>query len=289
MRKGTVLLLLCVCFGTPVLAQAQPLSPTKDRPTAAASARQFVQDFYDWYVIEAYGDQPGPAWKLALKERSALFSANVSRAAGADLDFDPFISRRDLCDRFIADRVVRRGSTYRVDVRAKCGVEDHAGPEVVAELTLKNAQWVFVDFHYARRADLSQVLKVVRPGDTRSSLTRCLDSAVDPLQTRMCAGLEASRLEAMLEDVYGQAMAALGNNPEAAEKVSAFEAAWAVSRDAEVSAAYPGGGRHVEDGSIAPTEVSVLRARLAAQQITALRELLRQSRDQAESRVTASR
>src|SRR5208337_4820261 len=68
------------------------------------SCRDFVGTFYAWYLAKAARETPVPAWDLALRYRSRMFSSALSlqlkqdleaqRKAGnslVGLDFDPFL------------------------------------------------------------------------------------------------------------------------------------------------------------------------------------------------------
>jgi hypothetical protein len=143
------------------------------------SCRDFVQGFYDWYVPKALKVNVRPA-DLVLKYKSSAFSPELLRALREDseaqarspeklvsLDFDPFLNTQDPSQRYVVGSITLKGDRYWAEVYSVTLGRKSAMPAVVAELTLKNGQWMFVNFHYGkseRSADenLVSTLKALR-------------------------------------------------------------------------------------------------------------------------------
>jgi hypothetical protein len=153
--------------------------------------RTAVQGFYDWYVKLDQDEVPGgPAACIrAIKLRPQWFSAAVrgglledaaaqakSKEYIVGLDADPFVRASDPAPRYVAKKVTRRGSRYRVLVHPvyEGGVNARAG--VIPELEFSHGQWVFVNFHYpaddAKNApsSLLQELRELREDRKKGSL-----------------------------------------------------------------------------------------------------------------------
>jgi len=148
----------------------------------SASARDFVQRFYSWYVPQALSERHGPASDLALRYKGSEFSPNLLQALKEDsdaqakangdivgLDFDPFLNTQDPCERYELGKVSQTGSNYSVEVYGVCSGKKNAKPDVVAEVGRRGSHWEFVNFHYPNlmkdcpnSADLLAMLKVLR-------------------------------------------------------------------------------------------------------------------------------
>ncbi|HLG97215.1 MAG TPA: lysozyme inhibitor LprI family protein [Bryobacteraceae bacterium] len=108
---------------------------------------------------------------------------------------------------------------------------------------------------------------------------RCMDKAGTQTAMHMCAGEEARRTDAELNNVYQKLLLAASNQPSGVEKIKVAERAWISYRDAYINAMYPAEDKIAAYGSIFPTEADLLRIRLTQQQILALKELLKQYGD----------
>lgn len=164
--------LLC---GAAVAASAQTLPAQMKHENSTAAVRQFAQSFYEWYTPIARSDS-GPAAETAIKRKPAMFSMQLLTALRADfaasakaksevvgLNFDPFVSGQDPCDRYEVGKVVRQGGSYRVDVHGVCAGKKSESPHVIAELRPSRGSWQFVNFHYPRSDDdLVTVLKILK-------------------------------------------------------------------------------------------------------------------------------
>jgi len=137
-------------------ARAQASAPAA--PASAVPPRQFVQEFYDWYVPFAAWQTEGPAWSGMPAAREQAISPELlaalkkDAAAGADaeeivgLDYDPFLNAQDPCERYEAGPATPSGAGYRVEVFGVCGGERHPTADVVAELQPRGRTWVFTNF-----------------------------------------------------------------------------------------------------------------------------------------------
>jgi hypothetical protein len=141
------------------------------------SVRDFVQDFFSWYVplsAQIPSDRPS---ELVTKKRPSAFDSTLARELKEDsdaqskdpaeivgLDFDPFLAAQDPCERYEVVGVRKEGENFLVSVRGVGGCEDHKDPDVVAEVVSSNGNWLFTNFHYPRLggSDLLSILKKLR-------------------------------------------------------------------------------------------------------------------------------
>ena len=163
---GLVMLLL------PLSSRAQATAAS----TVADNAQQFVRAFYAWYVPIALNPKGGVAWERALTKKAFSFSDEIGRRLREDaraqakvkgeivgLDSDPFLGSQDPCERYEVGTVTKAGESYRVNVHGVCAGVREAKAHVVAEVTSKNGQWVFVNFHYPdEHSDLLKELALLR-------------------------------------------------------------------------------------------------------------------------------
>jgi len=138
----------------------------------AESAHLFVQRFYDWYVPLAKGEAKEPASSVAIRERGIFFSKGLlallkedaAAEAKADgyvvgLDFDPFLNTQDPSDRYDIGGISPNGDSCLVSIFGTRYGERSTQPDVVADISYRNARWVFVDFQYPDKGvDLLQIL-----------------------------------------------------------------------------------------------------------------------------------
>lgn len=171
MRSSTTAIcwLLILAFPTSIHAQ------TKSPHEIYKAPREFVQEFYDWYVPKALKDHAGPAWELALKYKSSVFSPEVLRALKEDsaaqtkaageivgLDFDPFLNSQDPDERYEVGKVTQKGDRYWVEIYAARSGKKSEKPDVMPELVRKDGRYLFVNFHYPDGSDLLSTLRVLR-------------------------------------------------------------------------------------------------------------------------------
>ncbi len=166
-------LLMLPCSGQP--------QQRKGGSDIRASLRAFVQDFYNWYVPKALGDNPFPASEFVLKYRKSALSPELFRALKEDseaqakssdivgLDWDPFLDSQDPCERYVAGGSTQKGNEYSVKVYAACSGKEGDQPVVIAELVQDGGQWRFINFlypdqmeHFPESADLLSNLKMLK-------------------------------------------------------------------------------------------------------------------------------
>jgi len=107
-------------------------------------------------------------------------------------------------------------------------------------------------------------------------LDGCLEKANTQLAMNICANEEARRADAELNVVYQKVLSAVGGQSVFIEKIRAAERAWIAYRDAYIDAMYPAKDKQAAYGSVFPMEADLLRAKLTQQQISALKDLLKQ-------------
>jgi hypothetical protein len=159
-----------------------PAQPATTNLDTLKSVRDFVNEFYSWYVSKEPYDYP---LEQALKFRSHAFSPELFKALKDDvdaqakatlivgLDFDPFLATNGRVWKSHELRgATQTGKAYRVEV---FGVypdsvsERPEVPDVVAEVSLSNEHWVFTNFLYPqsakqfpRSANLLAILKLLK-------------------------------------------------------------------------------------------------------------------------------
>ena len=174
--KRVLRITVCAIFSF-VVATPGPLSAQgKDPDDIQKSCRNFVKQFYDWYVPEAVKEDTGSVWDLALEHKSYAFSHQLLRQLKEDseaqakvegeivgLDFDPFLNSQDVDEGYVTGKVTRKGGSCWVEVygtRSGRRSRQHVGPG----LKLKNGHWLFVNFHYpnASRREFENLLSQLK-------------------------------------------------------------------------------------------------------------------------------
>jgi hypothetical protein len=165
-----LLLVSCALVAPACLAGGTPAAGT-------ASAREFVQKFYDGYLKLTDGDHAQDPEEIALQTSPQSFDAALMQALKEDLaaaakspdeivglDFDPFLNAQDLCAPYTAGKVTQDGDTYKVEVFGHgCG-EKPGQPTVIPILKQRQGSWVFVNFIYPGNGDLLSVLRDLKKG-----------------------------------------------------------------------------------------------------------------------------
>lgn len=169
--------LLCLAC-TPLYPQTAPVPAATE-----TSCRQFVQQFYDWYLPKARTSKIR-ASDLVLKEKNSALSPELAKELKEDsevqsnapdsvgLDFDPFLnSQDDGFQKCAAAKAVIQGESCRVDI--SCNFPKQRPQKLATpELLFTRGQWVFVNFHYhfdSGDDDLLHVLKTLSEERTRIS------------------------------------------------------------------------------------------------------------------------
>jgi hypothetical protein len=167
MRINTSIVLSCLILV--VLPQrmsyADDSSLENDR-----EVKQFVQNFYDWYVPLSRGTYEQTFIQAVVKRRTQ-FTLELAEALTVDdaaqakdkneiigLDFEPFTSSQDPCEKYVAGSVRKKVNWYRVDIFSICDGKRSEKPELVAEVARVNDRLVFANFRYENGADLIGIL-----------------------------------------------------------------------------------------------------------------------------------
>jgi len=122
----------------------------------------FVKSFYSWYVPLALQEMERPASDIALQLKGHLFSPELRKALKADsaaqakvtddivgLDFDPFLNSQDPAHNYKIGKTEKKGTHFFVNIHAVLQPGRlNSKPDVVAELSLRDDRWEFVDFWY---------------------------------------------------------------------------------------------------------------------------------------------
>ena len=155
--------------------------------SAAQSAAQFTQAFYDWYRRHA------DRFETAIRDKPAVFAPELLTAMRADiqaqarspdyivgLDWDPFLATQDPCEPYRVGQVTRRGDTILVAVKGMCtDMEPREGPDVIAEVGGSAAHWVFLNFRHVRdRGSLLQDLSDLRQARESDSVRHSAQGVV---------------------------------------------------------------------------------------------------------------
>jgi hypothetical protein len=129
------------------------------------SCRNFVQEFYNWYVAQEIAHEKsrtaGPPSNEVLRFRPQVLSPELAQAlqeettaqaratdARSVLDFDPFLNSQDPSPKFVVASVALKDGRCRAVVN---GIAQGKKQErVMPELILAGESWVFVNFHYGR-------------------------------------------------------------------------------------------------------------------------------------------
>lgn len=111
---------------------------------------------------------------------------------------------------------------------------------------------------------------------TSDQYRACSAKANTQSEMTACAAEELSRTNGELNRIYSDVLLKAESNREAVIKIKAAENAWMIYRDAHIEATYPAKDKQAAYGSIYPMSVDLLLAKLTQQQISALKDLLKQ-------------
>jgi hypothetical protein len=168
--KNMKALLLSTCL----LLSALPCIGASADPAGAqdeASARQFVKDFYDWYIPRAKKDE-GASYDKTFRWRPDAFSKTLIHALKEDeaankaskdgpvgLDSDPFLNAQDFCEKNEVGKATVSNNTATVEFFEICSGDPASKdkPWVIAELVRSGASWQFTNFKY-QEGDLLSTL-----------------------------------------------------------------------------------------------------------------------------------
>ena len=104
----------------------------------------------------------------------------------------------------------------------------------------------------------------------------CNEKAKVQAEMNDCAGQEAARVDARLNEIYKQLLSKAASDPNEVAKIKAAERAWIAYRDAYIEAMFPATDKQAEYGSMYPMDVALLSAKLTQQHIADVQELLKQ-------------
>jgi hypothetical protein len=136
-----------------------------------ASCRNFVGDFYVWYVAQSKHGEP---LKAALKQKRANFSRELIRALNEDakaaakspgeivgLDFDPILNSQDFAEKYVPGSVSQRSNRFTVEVFGFYDGKKSDKPSVIPELRHEAGRWVFTNFLYKNDGKVDDLLSVL--------------------------------------------------------------------------------------------------------------------------------
>lgn len=183
--KNMKVILLSTCLllsALPCIGEAADAAAAQ-AVSLSASAHQFVQDFYDWYIPLAQKDQAGSYYDISVHWRPHAFSKaliqalkedNVAQKAAKDgpdgLDFDPFLNAQDFCEKNVVGQASINKNTAAVEFYSICSgepVEKSKQPWVIAELIRTDAGWQFANFKYQNGDLLSTLAGLKRERNKR--------------------------------------------------------------------------------------------------------------------------
>jgi hypothetical protein len=139
-----------------IIIGCSSVSTAQSTQSAEDSCRNFVQEFYKWYLAK-------PSWPRALKDRPSAFSSELlkrlredyeaqSSAQGdiAGLDFDPLLNSQDPAPQYVVGRINLKGEdTCWADIHAMFSGKRNEKPDVLAATVNQNGRWQFVNFYYS--------------------------------------------------------------------------------------------------------------------------------------------
>jgi hypothetical protein len=139
---------------------------------AADSPGKFVQDFYNWYVPLAKHSPNETSSDVALKKRSADFSAELKKALLEDsaaaakspgeivgIDWDPFLNSQSTVDRCTIGNTTEKNGAFRVEVYDYLDGKKDKKPQIIAEVKSENGHWIFVNFWNPDKGNLLDELR----------------------------------------------------------------------------------------------------------------------------------
>lgn len=155
-KRGAWMIVLVLLSAEISAAQGKAAKPQPK------TCKQFVQGFYDWYMMQMKREKDGPAYEYTLKNKGDYFSVALlsalredlrASAANADeivgLDFDPFLNTQDPAERYVLGAADSKGDKCLAEIFETRAGKKGERPAVVAEARRKNADWIFVNFHYS--------------------------------------------------------------------------------------------------------------------------------------------
>lgn len=139
------------------------------------SPREFVQEFYKWYMPKALNSKISRAWDVALKYKSVAFSHELAQLLREDsaaqakceelvgIDFDPFLNTQDPANGYEVSEIKQNDKHYRADIYSVESGKRSEKSRVSVDIVENEGHWVFVNFFYSDGGDLLKILKTPRP------------------------------------------------------------------------------------------------------------------------------
>jgi hypothetical protein len=137
---------------------------------ASDSPREFIEDFYQWY-ISLINSNVRDSFDSALKLKRSSFSPELyailkktaeTQAHCRDLvtpDFDLLLNTQEPADRYFVGTITQKEETYLAEIyTVRHGVRSEK-PEFTAECAKKDGIWFFVNFRYTDGSDVISMLK----------------------------------------------------------------------------------------------------------------------------------
>jgi hypothetical protein len=130
----------------------------------ASSPQEFVQSFYDWYVVSKDNQPDIKGTQAVLKHKKQLLDATLyqklledeqvsAKASGeiVGLDFDPFVNANGLIyTKYQAGAPLMNGAIYRVPVYGIERGKKIPKPVLEADVRKDNGRCVFTNFHFGK-------------------------------------------------------------------------------------------------------------------------------------------
>ena len=171
MRLSCALILL--------LALCVPGSRAQAAQHASDSPRDFIENFYQWYISLINSNLRDRSFDRALKLKRLSFSpelyAILKQTADAQAhcrelitpDFDLLLNTQEPADRYFVGRMTHQGETCLAEIYTERHAEKSEKPEFTAECAEKNGIWFFVNFRFPDGGDVISMLRSFHPPCSR--------------------------------------------------------------------------------------------------------------------------
>lgn len=143
--------------------------------SAHMSAKQFVQNFYDWYTPIALKNHGDPAFGIALKRKKPWFTPELALALQDDLDAqvnangvsvgldgDPFLQSAWPESHYRVGKVTSKGGVYLANVHRFRSGKMSSDIAAIPEVMKVDGRWVFVNFHSSDGWNILEMLKSLK-------------------------------------------------------------------------------------------------------------------------------
>ncbi len=158
------LTLLCVSR----LVTAESLANRQE----SASARRFVQGFYDWYAPRAV---KAPYLGVVLNKKPGVLTPKLAKALREDLaaearsngdlvglDFDPFLNSQDPVASYKVASIKKVGNEYDIKVLSAPLSGSNDRSSIIVVVIKRHGRWCFENFRYPEGPDLLTVLSTLK-------------------------------------------------------------------------------------------------------------------------------